>query len=287
MLAATKPLQTSASELKTLLCKAGRPLKSSDGTPDKLEVCGFLAEQINWVLRHKGKMQLTLDELKAFLDREEVPADADFKSAVSKIILLVHLQKERLIRAREDQQSAGCNTGMIDNLLALVAMDKRRVDACFERESETLPVTVVDSVAEALASSAEPAAKRVCLGVTPANDATPDEATLTSNLVAELKRLVPVNMLAIANVEHHDHATANTLSERQATAKAEINRILQAHADGLAILNGKNAEERRTAFRHIVLLLHPDLGLISGDDMSAMQALDLSLKAFVRSEVQG
>merc|ERR1712232_1039190 len=127
--AATMALQTSASDLKALLAKAGRPLKTGENL-DKLEVCSSLADQIKWVLRHNGKMQLSLGGLNAFLVREGMSEVADFKSAVSKIIHLVHLQQERLNshgRPRESRQSADCDTRAIDDLLALVVMDKKSI----------------------------------------------------------------------------------------------------------------------------------------------------------------
>jgi len=34
-----------------------------------------------------------------------------------------------------------------------------------------------------------------------------------------------------------------------------------------------------------VRLLHPDVGLVSADDARAMQALELSLKSFMKSEL--
>merc|ERR1712039_719972 len=95
-------------------------------------------------------------------------------------------------------------------------------------------------------------------------------------------QMIPVGMLSLANGEA-SHLPDDILA-RKDSAQKEIERILQAHAHGQTILFGSNADERRVAFRHILLLLHPDLQLVSASDLLAKKALSLSLKAFVQSE---
>jgi hypothetical protein len=99
-------------------------------------------------------------------------------------------------------------------------------------------------------------------------------------LVEDLRRIVPASILAL-----EDGTKEDASADRRALAKAEIDRILQADMEGTAILLGDTAEHRRQAFRSIVRLLHPDVGLVSTDDARALKALDVSLKSFLKSEL--
>merc|ERR1711865_269321 len=109
-----------------------------------------------------------------------------------------------------------------------------------------------------------------------------------TDLLAELKRLVPINMFAIEDV-NKSGAPTDSFTESLAAAQKEVERILQADLNCQPILWGNKAEERRVAFRRIVLLLHPDLDYVSElflhPDSRAIKALELSLKAFVKSEL--
>jgi hypothetical protein len=111
-----------------------------------------------------------------------------------------------------------------------------------------------------------------------------EDETAKDTLLADLKRLVPLEVvLAIGDLG--DDSSEDSLAKRKAEAQKEVDRILEADRTGRPILVGSDAEERRVAFRNIVLFLHPDLALVSADDANAIKALNISLKAFVQSEV--
>jgi hypothetical protein len=294
MPAASKPLQTSASDLKAMLAKTGRSLKQGDNW-DKLEVLCFLADQISDKLKRGGKIKLTLSDLNAFLSREGMPQDVDVKGIISKIFQLVHYQYERLgqhVQPKDHASATSRNMDALDSLLALVVMEGQRVHDCFEPEVVPPPREDVHHekrprVADTPNSVVEPPTKRPCLDTVPPSP----EASMAllpvpkaTDLLAELKRLVPINMFAIEDVNKSGAPTDSFLTSL-AAAQKEAERILQADLNCQPILWGNNGEERRVAFRRIVLLLHPDLGYVSGEDSRAIAALELSLKAFVKSEL--
>jgi len=253
----SKPLQTSGSQLKEMLAKMGRPLKPDDRF-EKLELLELLVEVINYYLRGAGKVALTLPELNAFLGREAMSEAPDYKEALSKIIQICLQQRHRL-----GEYVGPRNTAMLDSLLALVVMEDPKDEA---GELAITPIPKrrrVESNTEGVGMLEDVAAK--------------------DTLLADLKRLVPLQVvLAIGNVgDDSSEATA----KRKAEAQKEVDRILEADRTGQQILVGGNAEERRVAFRNIVLLLHPDLAFVSADDARAIEALNVSLKAFVQSEI--
>lgn len=302
---ASKPLQTSGAQLKSMLAKAGRSLKVGDNW-DKLEVLGFLAEQINDKLKRGGKTKLTLVDLNTFLCREGMSEDPDFKGIVSKIIQLAHQQHQRLgehVRPRGEGRTECSNTDALDSLLALVAMDCQRVNDCFELEvlspstkkqqdpsdefesmmGEVATLNKRSCSMASLTADIEHAPKLRCIDGAVVRASLFEAQASGRSLLADLRRLVPVNMLAIG--DEGDGTNPDFLAGRQAAAQKEVDRILQADAEKQPILVGNSAEDRRVAFRRIVLLLHPDLGFVSGEDAQAIKALDLSLKAFVQSEL--
>jgi len=294
----TKPLQTSGAQLKTMLGKTGRSLKQEDNW-DKLEVLKLLTEQITDKLKRGDRIKLSLADLNVFLHQEGMQEDTDFKGIVSKILQVVHLQYERLgahVRPRSEATAA------LDSLIALFAMDEARVNHCFAIEVYTPSAHASDIKSEG--SVPKDSSHVDGSGPEKQDHESPwkrprvqKEPVITENCIAEsalsheyernvledLARLVPVSMLALADEEKPTSPGA-VLASKEA-AKKEIERILQADAQGHPILLGSDADERRVAFRHVVLLLHPDLGFVSASDPRAIKALDLSLKAFVQSEV--
>lgn len=253
----SKPLQTSGSQLKEMLVKMGRPLQPDDRF-EKLELLELLAEVINYYLRGAGKVALTLPELNAFLVREAMSEAPDYKEALSKIIQICLQQRNRL-----GEYVGPRNTAMLDSLLALVVMEDPK------DEAGELAIT--------------PIPKRRRVESNTAGVGMLENVAAKETLLADLKRLVPLQVvLAIGDVsDDSSEATA----KRKAEAQKEVDRVLEADRTGQPILVGSNAEERRVAFRNIVLLLHPDLAFVSADDARAIEALSVSLKAFVQSEI--
>jgi len=129
---------------------------------------------------------------------------------------------------------------------------------------------------EASSSATELVVKRRC---------TDDRLSSSSDrLLADLMRCVPSSLLAIEDVTE-ERTSVDPLSERRAIAQAEANRILQADSEGSQILLGDTADARRETFLSIVRLLHPDKALVSYEDARAKKALDLSIEAFKKSEL--
>jgi len=295
MPAASKPLQTSAPDLKAMLAKTGRLLKPGENW-DKLEVLCFLAEQISDKLKRGGKMKLTLSDLNTFLSREGMPHDADVKGVVSKIFQLVHYQYERLgqhVQPKDQGSATNPNMHALDSLLALVVMEGQRVHDCFEPDAvsparQDAQMHFLTGTKDTSSWALERPTKRLCSGTASFN-AKSSIAHLpvpkATDLLTELKRLVPIDMFAIEDAKTSG-APTDAFLESQVRAQKEVERILHADLNCQPILWGNTPEERRVAFRSIVLLLHPDLGYASGEDSRAMKALELALKAFVKSELE-
>jgi len=83
-----------------------------------------------------------LSDLTAFLTREGMTEETDFKGCVSKIIQLVHDQQERrshYVQPCEGGVTKDRRIKMLDSLLKLWAKDNQRVDECFTSEDNSLP----------------------------------------------------------------------------------------------------------------------------------------------------
>lgn len=292
MPAASNRLQTSGRDLKAMLKKTGLNLNKLDNL-DKLEALHLLADQIRDKLKCGGKMELTLSDLNAFLSREGMPQDVDVKGIISKIFQLVHYHYELLaqhVQPKDLASATSRNMDALDTLLALVVMEGQRVHDCFGPDIVPLPREDAQKRPRDIDthnSGVEPPTKRPCLDTT-TSSAEASMALLpvpkATDLLAELKRLVPINMFAIEDANKSGAPTDSFLMSL-AAAQKEVERILQADLNCQPILWGSSRDERRDAFRRIVLLLHPDLGYVSGEDSRAIRALELSLKAFVKSEL--
>jgi hypothetical protein len=359
MPAASKPIQSSARQVKELLAKTGRFLLMSEQY-DKLEAVVELAQRINDKLEHGAKMDLTLSDLNAFLRREGIIEELDVKGCVSKVIQFVHSQRERLASYAQagvdGAQKAIDAEKVLHDLLKLWGMEYQEVENCFAIEAysasasngqkrdrdddgidshdksvaetegkrqrlkdrsvarETLDGVAETAlvVAERLASHGQnrdrddegtdfqfkpvaenegnrqrikdgSVARETLNGVAETAPVVAETALVVprrARLVEDLKRLVPANILALEDTNETGSST-----DRHALALAEVARILEADSDGSPILLGDTIDKRRQAFRAVVRLLHPDVGLVSADDARAMQALDLSLRSFMKSEL--
>merc|ERR1711976_551158 len=104
-----------------------------------------------------------------------------------------------------------------------------------------------------------PPQKRRRKGVSAGQTLTLEFSAKEAILLEDLKRLVPAGILAIGDCSARCRSVA-LQSERKNAAQKEIERILRAEARSHPVLVGDTQEERRAAFRQIILLLHPDLG---------------------------
>jgi hypothetical protein len=308
MPAASKPIRTSAPQIKGLLAKTGRFILMSEQY-DKLEAVVELVERINDKLDHGTKMELKLSDLNAFLSREEITEELDIKGCVSKLLQFVHSQRERLAEyahAHVDGEKKQADADkVLHDLLKLWGMEYQEVEKCFEIEvyspKRDRDVEATDGLANEnkrqrigdrsvdVDQPAEMAlAVEMDLAVVPGQTRPVEDSaeralalvTRQARLVEDLQRLVPASILVI-----EDGSAGDALADRRALAQAEVERILQADSKGNPILLGDTIDKRRQAFRTIIRLLHPSVGLVSTDDERAMQAVRLSLEAFMKSEL--
>jgi hypothetical protein len=103
---------------------------------------------------------------------------------------------------------------------------------------------------------------------------------MQSDMFHDLMRLT-CGLRAIQDAE----PSTEDIEERRAAAQKEVERIHLAKSKGEPILLGDAVDARRTDFRRILLLLHPEVRLVSIEDYRAMEALKYALQAFAQSEI--
>merc|ERR1712166_1195491 len=89
------PIKSSGVQLKAMLKKTGRSLKTFEGV-EKLDLLHAITDQIKDKIRDGRRMPLTLPELNAFLQVEGLAAGADPKGTIKLLLELRQLQLARL-----------------------------------------------------------------------------------------------------------------------------------------------------------------------------------------------
>ncbi|CAE8593336.1 unnamed protein product, partial [Polarella glacialis] len=124
-------LKTSAGELQKLLARSGA--KHNVGGAEKLDLLMWLADQVRGSIEEKRRMQLTIEELMATLEREGMapPAGpADAKSAISGLLALRRREIARLGYDADSAKDCQANDDCFE--LALANMPAQQVNDCFE-----------------------------------------------------------------------------------------------------------------------------------------------------------
>ncbi|CAE8609940.1 unnamed protein product, partial [Polarella glacialis] len=124
-------LKTSAGELQKLLARSGA--KHNVGGAEKLDLLMWLADQVRGSIEEKRRMQLTMEELMATLEREGMapPAGpADAKSAISGLLALRRREIARLGYDADSAKDCQANDDCFE--LALANMPAQQVNDCFE-----------------------------------------------------------------------------------------------------------------------------------------------------------
>jgi len=135
------PIKSSGVQLKAMLKKTGRSLKTFEGV-EKLDLLHAITDQIKDKIRDGRRMPLTLPELNAFLQVEGLAAGADPKGTIKLLLELRQLQLARLAGyvacgiTTEDPHGNGDQTFS----LALVEIPACKVRDCFSTATHEQPL---------------------------------------------------------------------------------------------------------------------------------------------------
>jgi len=133
------PIKSSGLQLKTMLKKTGRSLKTFEGV-EKLDVLHAITDQIKDRVRLGRRMQLTLPELNAFLQVEGLVAGADAKGTIKLLLELRQIQLARLADYVACRSTSEYSDGNGDRTfsLALMAIPTEAVHDCFSNALMTI-----------------------------------------------------------------------------------------------------------------------------------------------------